>query len=301
MAALDPIRAAAFGAQMRRVLNDTMIGLLVSVGQRTRLFETMTAVGAATSAEIARAAGVDQRYVRVWLGAMVSGGVVEHDGKRGLYHLPIEHAAWLAGDRLAPLTRALSIVGAAEDAAVEHGGAPPPAALMRVRALEAEQSARRLDECLVDLILPLAPGLPARLAAGIDVLDLGAGHAARVLAAAFPHSRVARPPARASGFELVIALDAVEAPASAIAEARHGLRPGGLVLFADLAVSSHLADNLDHPLAPALYAAATLRPGAPWGEERAREAILAAGFADLEVARIERDPAHNYYIARAPG
>jgi len=299
MAALDPSRAAAFGAQMRRVLNDSMLGLLISVGQRTRLFEAMSAAGSATSADIARAAGLDERDVRDWLGAMVTGGVVEHDGKRGLYLLPAEHAAWLSADHLATLTRGLAVLGAAGNALAEHGGAMPPAAMARVRALEAEASAARLDACLVTGILPLAPGLPARLAAGIDVLDLGGGHAATLIAAAFSHSRVttALP---AAGCDLVIALDGAIDPPDAILLARTALRPGGVFIACGLSASSHLADNLDHPLGPALYGVAALRRGALWGQERAREAILAAGFADLEVQRLERDPVHNYYFASAP-
>ncbi len=299
MAALDPTRAAAFGAQMRRVLNDSMIGLLVSVGQRTRLFEAMSTAGAATSADIARAAGLAERDVRDWLGAMVTGGVVEHDGKRGLYQLPAEHAAWLAADQLATLTRGLSVLGAAGNALAEHGGAMPPAALARVRALEAEASAERLDACLVASILPLAPGLPARLAAGIDVLDLGGGHAAALVAAAFPHSRVITAPP-ASPCDLAIALDGAIDPPATVGLARRALRPGGLLLACGASASSYLADNLDHPLGPALYGAAALRRDALWGHERMREAILAAGFTDLDVKRIDRDPVHDYYIASAP-
>jgi len=302
MGALDIRRADAFRAQMVRVLNDSMTGLLVSVGQRIGLFDAMARTGDATGAAIARAAGADERYVRDWLGAMVTAAVVEYDGKRGTYQLPAEHARWLSADRLASMTRALSAFGAAADAVAAHRGSDPAAS--RAHAVHVEESAARLDACLIDLILPLAPGLPACLAAGIDVLDLGSGRAATLVAAAFPHSRVTAatgPAPPATDRDLALVLDGALEPAAAVTLALRALRPGGLLILADLAISSHLADNLDHPLAPALYATATLRSAAHWGEERAREAILAAGFTDLHVERVEPDPIHNYYVARAPG
>ena len=49
----------------------------------------------ATSEKIAAAAGLHERYVREWLGAMVTGRVIDHDPGDGTYSLPPEHAAWL--------------------------------------------------------------------------------------------------------------------------------------------------------------------------------------------------------------
>ena len=47
------------------------------------------------------------------------------------------------------------------------------------------------DAALVDVILPMAEGLPERLRAGADVADIGcgSGHAINVMASAFPASR----------------------------------------------------------------------------------------------------------------
>jgi len=319
--ALDAARVRAFGGQMLGVLNHSLLGLMIRIGQRTGLFEAMAGAGARSSAEIAGSAGLDEEFVRGWLGAMAAGRVVDYDGARGVYRLPAEHAAALgaagaAGGDLHAMTRTLALLGALEDEVVAGlcgGGGVPEAALARAVALGAEESAARLTASLIPAILPLAPGLTARLAAGIDVLDLGvAGRAAELMAAAYPASRIARAapgdlagrdqPA-AAAFDLVTALDGIgdrTQPAALLAAARRALRPGGLLFAAGVAASSHLADNLDHPLAPALYAAATLRAAGLWGEERAREAILAAGFADLEVRRLDLDLVHNYYIGRVP-
>jgi len=39
------------------------------------------------------AAGLQERYVREWLGAMATAGIVEYDSGRGGFRLPPEHAA----------------------------------------------------------------------------------------------------------------------------------------------------------------------------------------------------------------
>ena len=52
----------------------------------------------ATSSEVADEAGLVERYVREWLGAMVTGGIVEYDPTRCAYRLPKEHARLLTRD-----------------------------------------------------------------------------------------------------------------------------------------------------------------------------------------------------------
>jgi hypothetical protein len=41
---------------------------------------------------IAKEAGLNERYVKEWLGAMVTGGVVEHNPENDTFWLPPEHA-----------------------------------------------------------------------------------------------------------------------------------------------------------------------------------------------------------------
>lgn len=356
MTSLDRPRAEAFAGQLLGVLNHSMLGLMISIGHRTGLFDAMAGLAPSSSAEIARAAGLDERYVREWLAAMVTGRLVEYDGKRAVYQLPAEHAASLtraAGkDNLAMLAQYLSVFGAVEDPVVDcfaRGGGVPYSAFTRFQRLQAEESAMHLDAHLLSGILPLVAGLESRLAAGIAVLDIGcgAGHALNLMAQAFPRSRftgidlseeglaMARAEAarlrldniafelvdaarldRPASHDLVAAFDSIHdqvAPAVVLGNARRALRPGGSFLCMDIAASSHLADNLDHPLAPALYAISAMHCmtvslagggaglGAMWGEERAREMILASGFVELEVRRVDGDLLHNYYIARVPG
>ena len=70
---------------------------MIDLGHRLDLFATMAATGPATSAELAARAGLQERYVREWLGAMATSGIVSHDAADRRYALPPEHAAALTG------------------------------------------------------------------------------------------------------------------------------------------------------------------------------------------------------------
>lgn len=170
----------------------------------------------------------------------------------------------------------------------------PYSAYPRFHTLMAEESGEVFDAALVDVILPMADGLPARLAAGVDVADIGcgSGHAINVMAQAFPASRftgidfsdeglgVGRAEAQRLGLQNaqfvaadVATLDAVEAydvitvfdaihdqaqPARVLANIQRALRPGGVFLMVDIKASSRLEDNVGVPMAPYLYTVSTM-------------------------------------------
>jgi len=196
---IDATRAEAFAGRMLQVLNDAMLALLVSVGHQTRLFDTMAGLTPSTSAEIAEAAGLDERYVREWLAGLTVGGIVEHDPEARTYALPPEHAVAVtraAGpNNLASFAQYTALFGELEQEVVrafEDGKGVPYSSMPRFQALQAEESAQIQDGGLVDVTLPLVDGLVDRLRAGIDVVDVGCGHghAANLIADAFPASRV---------------------------------------------------------------------------------------------------------------
>jgi DNA-binding IclR family transcriptional regulator len=68
---------------------------MTSIGHRTGLFDAMRDQPPQTSREIASRARLNERYVREWLGAMVTSGVVSVDADSARYQLPAEHAAFL--------------------------------------------------------------------------------------------------------------------------------------------------------------------------------------------------------------
>jgi SAM-dependent methyltransferase len=350
--AIDPARAEAFAGRTVQILNDAMLSLLLSVGHQTQLFDVMAGQGSVTSAELADAAGLSERYVREWLAGLTVGGIVEHDPDAGTYALPPEHAVCLTraagANNLASFAQYTSLFGELEPEVVEAfrtGAGVPYSSMPRFQALQAEESAQTLDAGLIDVTLPLVEGLPDRLRAGIDVIDIGCGHghAANLIADAFPASRVTGIDISAEGiaaagaeadrlhlanasfeirdaltlepgsFDLVTAFDVVHdlpRPQEAVAAVHSALRDGGVFLMVDIAASSHVHENVEHPLGPALYTASifhcmsvSLANGGPglgamWGEQTALEILATAGFANVEVKRIETDFLNSYYVAR---
>ena len=79
----DSVKAEAFAGEFLSALNHGALCLMTSIGHRTGIFDTMSALPPSTSDVIAEKAGLNERYVREWLGAMVTGGVVEVDPSPG--------------------------------------------------------------------------------------------------------------------------------------------------------------------------------------------------------------------------
>ena len=195
---LNQTKLEAFGAKMISVMNHAALALMTSIGHQTSLFATMAHLPPATSSQIAKAAGLNERYVREWLGAMVTGRVIDYDPYAATYTLPPEHAAWLtpaAGSQnLARETQFVALLGNVEQGIVESfrkGGGVPYAAFPRFQHLMAEGSGANAFATLLDTTLPLVPGMVQRLQHGSAVADIGCGRGAAILqmAQAFPQSR----------------------------------------------------------------------------------------------------------------
>lgn len=191
-------KAEAFAERLLGALNNGALCLMVSVGHRTRLLDVMSGLPPATSEEIAAAAGLHERYVREWLGAMVTARVVEVEPTTLRFSLPPEHAAFLtrsaAADNMAVFSQYIAVLGAVEDDIVEcfrNGGGVPYSRFPRFHEVMAEDSGQSVLSSLEAHILPLVPGLADRLSGGIRVLDAGCGRGRILhrLAGLYPSSR----------------------------------------------------------------------------------------------------------------
>jgi SAM-dependent methyltransferase len=196
--ALDTGRIQAFAERTLGTVNGGFLSLMLSVGHRTGLLDSLAALPPSTSDQIAAASGLNERYVREWLGAMAAGRIVEFDPAARTYWLPREHAAVLtraAGpDNLAELAQVVALLAQVETSIVEvfrKGGGVSYAAFERFHELMAESSRTTLDGTLLNRTLPLVPGLVQQLETGIDVVDVGcgAGVAILLMAQRFPRSR----------------------------------------------------------------------------------------------------------------
>lgn len=350
---LDQTKVEAFGAHITTTLNNAMVGLGISVGHQTGLFDALATMSWATSDDIARRAGLQERYVREWLAAMVTGRIVEYRAVDQTYRLPAEHAAFttsaagannLAG--YAPFIALMADVESDIVRAFRNGGGVPYSRYTRFQQIMAANSGEVFDHALVPGILPVVPGLIQQLEAGIDVADFGcgSGHAINVMAKAFPNSRftgydfsaegIATGTAEAASwglrnarfeqadvarldvigkYDFITAFDAIHdqaEPRKALAAIARALKPGGTFLMADIAGSSNLEDNLQHPMAPWLYTVSLFHCmtvslaldgeglGTMWGEQKARELLAEAGFTSVDVRQLEGDPLNSYFISR---
>jgi 2-polyprenyl-3-methyl-5-hydroxy-6-metoxy-1,4-benzoquinol methylase len=195
---LDQSKKDEFSTRAIDILNKASIAVMMSVGHRTGLFEVMAGLPPSTSEQIALAAGLKERYVREWLGAMVTGRIVDYDSEHATYYLPPEHAAFLtkAGltNNIACFAQLIPLFCGVEDEIVgsfRNGGGVAYSSYRRFPEVMRELSSPTFDILLVDKILALAPRLTDSLQRGIDVLDVGcgSGHSTNVMARAFPKSR----------------------------------------------------------------------------------------------------------------
>jgi ubiquinone/menaquinone biosynthesis C-methylase UbiE len=296
LATPDPARREAFAERVLAAINGGALVLMLSIGHRTGLFDVLSGLSPETSESIARRAGLSERYVREWLGAMVTSRVIEYDAPSRSYWLPPEHAASLTRaarpGNLAVTCQWIPLLGSVEDEVVEcfeQGGGVPYASFDRFHAVMAEESDQTVAAVLVELILPIVPGLDADLARGIDVLDVGCGSGRALcrMAEAFSEScfvgydlseeavAAARREARERGlanvrfevrdvaelddaecFDLVTAFDAIHdqaRPDRVLSRIARALRPSGTLLVQEIAGTSHVDRDLDNPVAPFLY------------------------------------------------
>ncbi|MGE5597137.1 MAG: class I SAM-dependent methyltransferase [Hyphomicrobiales bacterium] len=350
---IDPAEAEAFAGRMLQVVNDAVLGLVISLGQQTGLIDRLAELPPSTSEQIATAAGFNERYVREWLGAMVTGRIVDYDPTTRTYSLPPAHAAFLttaAGpDNIGYFTRYIAVLAGVESRIVEcfrTSGGVGYDGFAGFQEVQGGETRSVYDATLLQRTVPSIPGLTEKLTAGIDVADIGCGqgHAINVLAGAFPKSRftgydfsddglaAARAEASALGltnarfvaqdvakldvsgaYDLITAFDAIHdqvAPRSVLANIRRALRPGGTFLMVDIAASSNLEENIDHPLGPAFYGVSLMHCmtvslahggeglGTMWGDQKARELLAEAGFNSVGLVTIEGDEFNNYYVCR---
>jgi SAM-dependent methyltransferase len=176
----------------------TLGAALVVMGDRLGLYRALAGAGALTPVELARRAGVSERYVREWLNAQAAGGFVEYDPAGGAYTLPPEHAvaltdesspAYLPGffqialgtvidsPRIVEAARSGEGVGWHEHNHDVHDGC--------------ERFFRPgYNASLIPSWLPALDGVVEKLGAGAKVADIGCGHGSStiLMAQAFPAS-----------------------------------------------------------------------------------------------------------------
>ena len=197
MSDLDMEKMGAFQQQLGGYMNAGAAVLMISIGHQTGLFDTMATLPPSTSGELAKAANLNERYVREWLGAMVAAGIVDYKATTDAYSLPPEHAAMTtraAGPaNMARMMQFIPLLATVEEQIIDkfhNGGGVPYTEYGSFHRIMSEVSGASFDAGLVSHMLPLVPGMVDALEAGVSVADVGtgSGHAVNVMAKAFPNS-----------------------------------------------------------------------------------------------------------------
>jgi len=184
-----------------RALTDVagmMATLFCIVGDRLGLFVALDE-GAATPAELAARAGVDERYALEWLRGLTAAGYLEQED--GRWRLPPAHAPVLAreggvaflGGGYHELGGMLPALERVIESFRGGGGVPQAAYNDDAYVGMARFTAPWVDHGLLEGWLPLLPELRNGLESGIRWADVGcgAGHAVIRLAQEFPRSTFA--------------------------------------------------------------------------------------------------------------
>jgi hypothetical protein len=174
---LEQDKVELFAQKMMGILNGGALALMTSLGHRTGLFDRLATLEPSTSAQIAEATNLRERYVREWLNAMTTGGIINYNETDATYSLPPEHAACLtraAGpNNMATTTQFLAVLGAVEDRVVEsfrNGGGVFYQEFPRFHEVMAEESSQTVTAGLFEHVLPLVPDITEQLESGIDMI-----------------------------------------------------------------------------------------------------------------------------------
>ena len=298
--AIDNDKLMAFLGQVIGELGATVNAGLIVAGDRLGLYRAMANAGPITSAELAERTGTAERYVREWLNAQAAGGFVKYDPATVRYVLPPEQAMALA-DENSPAF----VCGAFELATATIKAEPQIEKAFRSGAGFGwhEHDPGVFTGCerffrpgynanLVSSWLPALDGVEEKLRLGASVADVGCGIGAssRLMAEAYPRSRVtgfdyhresielAKQKAKAgglserlrfevapahafpgNGYDLVTMFDCLHDMGDPVGAARHvrqALAPDGTWLIVEPIAGDTVQDNLN-PVGRAYYAFST--------------------------------------------
>ena len=116
-----------------------------------------------------------------------------------------------------------------------------------------------------------------------------------------------------AAYDLIFTFDAIHDqpdPLKLLRNIRAALREDGVYIGQDIWAHTDVAQNRDHPLAPFIYTISLMHCmtvslaqggqglGAAWGEEQAYRLFAEAGFADVDMQRLEHDIQNAYYVCR---
>lgn len=193
-----------FSKKMNDILNYGALNLAMGIGYKNEIFDILEDLDKpVTISEIAYASNLNERYLKEWLGIMVSGKIIElsqtKDGE-DLYYLPSEHASFLTrksgSNNLGVYTQEIPLLTSCAMESVNKGfktgDGIPFSQYPDFQQFMTELSNAKHNDVLIQHFMPSVDKgkLVERLLDGIRVCDLGCGQgvALHLMAKAFPKS-----------------------------------------------------------------------------------------------------------------
>ena len=193
-----------FPEKLIQILNQGALNLALGIGYQHRIFDTLENLARPVTVEaLAKAANLNARYLKEWLGIMVTGRIIDlqttADGQDA-YYLPPERAAVLTrragSNNLGVYFQEIPLLTQSVLEAVNRcfvtGDGIPFSHYPYFQQFMGELANAKHEKMLVSQFLPSVDNgkLVTRMEAGIRVCDLGCGQgrAIQLMASAFPNS-----------------------------------------------------------------------------------------------------------------
>nr|XP_006816137.1 PREDICTED: sterol 24-C-methyltransferase-like [Saccoglossus kowalevskii] len=298
-------------------LNSGFLSVGIAFGSTTGLFQAMENMGEGkTSQEIADAAGLKERYVREWLGVMVTGKIVEMDDESETFNLPGTPRKCMPYSSYTGLHELMK-----KNTRAKYSKLPNfITSVKEVRPL-LESGVNVVDIGCGDgfVVCRMAEAFPTSEFHGVDISEeaiISARNEAATLGltnVTFHTHTAARLPAYWSElFDYVIACDTIHDqayPDVVLSEIRRILKPNGYFSMMDIMAESKITDNMSNPIAPMLYMTSLMSCmplslyfengaglGTMWGKDKALGMLKSAGFQCITVAPTEDElPDYHYF------
>jgi len=198
-----------FSDKIVQILNHGALNLALSLGYSLKIFDVMDEIGEPATLEVlAAAATLDTRYLKEWLGIMVTGEIItlsadpqRKNDPEETYYLPPAHADVLTrragNNNLGVYTREMPLLTTCAMEAVQTGFLTGQGVSFdhypRFQGFMSELSNAKHEQVLIQTFLPSVDNgaLTERLKQGISVCDIGCGEgvALTLMARAFPNSQ----------------------------------------------------------------------------------------------------------------
>ncbi len=198
-----------FSDKIVQILNHGALNLALSLGYSLKIFDVMDKIGEpATLKALAAATTLDRRYLKEWLGIMVTGEIItlstgptQKENQEETYYLPPAHADVLTrragNNNLGVYTQETPLLTSCAMEAIQKkfptGQGVSFDHYPRFQQFMSELSNAKHEQVLIQTFLPSVDNgtLVDRLKKGIAVCDIGCGEgvALNLMAKAFPNSQ----------------------------------------------------------------------------------------------------------------